>query len=245
MIRASFALKTLSAALIFAVAGMACAADATVTTYAKPDFKGEACPPPQMLATGWYIGLQLGYETYRVRNSVNNPGAPAVPSLVSNPVLAAKGWVGGMLLGYDYMITDLFTIGAEIFMNASNADQFFSVAPGNTYNYKVKINPAYGIGILPGIKVTDSTLAYIRLGWDKANIKVSENRLTVPGANKRYTSNAFTFGFGLETVTYGDWSLRGEYDHMWYGSFTTPAPYSTNVSPSDNQFMLAMIYHFA
>ncbi len=240
MNRSSFTLKALTAALILAsTTGMVFAKGY------KGDFKGEACPPPQMLKTGWYLGAQVGYDSYRVRNSVTNPGTPA-STLVTNPTLSANGWVGGLMLGYGMMMNDWFYLGGEIFGNLSNADQNFSAADGlGTYTNKFEVNGSYGLGLLPGIKMTDSTLTFVRLGWNWANLKTIET--TTAGAvsgSQSNTSNGFVFGIGMETLIVDNWSLRGEFDHTWYGSYNTGAPFSSSVNPSDNQAMLGLLYHF-
>lgn len=237
MNRSSFTLKALTAALILA--------STTGVVFAKGykgDMKGEACPPPQMLKTGWYLGAQVGYDSYRVRNSVDTPGTS---SLVTNPVLAANGWVGGLMLGYGAMMSDWFYLGGEIFANVSNADQNFSTAvTGSTYTNKFEVNSSYGLGLLPGIKMTDSTLTYVRLGWNWANLKTNETLTSTAASSKSNTSNGFVFGVGMETLIVDNWSLRGEYDHTWYGSYNTGGVYGTSVNPSDNQYMLGLIYHF-
>lgn len=233
----SFALKALTAALILA----------SSTTFAgshrsyKGDFKGEVCPPPAMLKTGWYLGGQVGYDSYRVRNSVQTPGASA---LTANPVLSANGWVGGVMLGYGMMMNEWFYGGLEIFGNWSSADASFSTADTSTYTNRFEANTSYGIGILPGAKLTDSTLTYLRLGWNWANVKTKETVTGSSGANKSNTSNGFVFGFGMETLLMDNWSLRGEYDHMWYSDYNTNSTYGTRVDPSDNQFLASLIYHF-
>ena len=244
MNRSSFTLKALTAALILAsTTGMVFAKGY------KGDFKGEACPPPQMLKSGWYLGAQVGYDSYRVRNSISAPGVPA-STLVANPVIAANGWVGGLFLGYGQMFNDWFYLGGEIFANASNASQNYSASTGAgaatvTYTNKFTANSSYGLGLLPGIKMTDSTLTYIRLGWNWANLKTQETLTGSASGSKSNTSNGFVFGVGMETLIVDNWSLRGEFDHTWYGSYTTGATYGTSVNPSDNQYMLALIYHFA
>lgn len=238
MNRSSFTLKALTAALILAsTTGMVFAKGY------KGDFKGEACPPPQMLKTGWYLGAQVGYDSYRVRNSVTTPGTS---SLVTNPVIAANGWVGGLMLGYGMMANDWFYLGGEIFANVSNADQNFSTGvTGSTYTNKFEVNSSYGLGILPGIKMTDSTLTFVRLGWNWANLKTNETITGSAAGSKSNTSNGFVFGVGMETLIVDNWSLRGEFDHTWYSSYNTSAPtYGTSVNPSDNQYMLGLLYHF-
>jgi len=235
----SFTLKVLTAALILAsTTGMVFAKGY------KGDYKGEACPPPQMLKTGWYLGAQVGYDSYRVRTNV------AEVEYAMNPVAAANGWVGGLMLGYGMMMNDWFYLGGELFADWSNADNNLTVTDNldvASGNYSFEANSSYGIGLLPGIKMTDSTLTYIRLGWNWANLqsKLSYTAPAVGGTttsvSKSNTSNGFVFGVGMETLIVDNWSLRGEFDHTWYSNYNFGGA-STN--PSDNQYMLGVLYHF-
>jgi outer membrane immunogenic protein len=252
MNRSSLTLKALTAALILAsTTGMVFAKGY------KGDFKGEACPPPQMLKTGWYLGAQVGYDSYRVRNSFT--GTIAGVGVAGNPVLDGTGWVGGLFLGYGMMMNDWFYLGGEVFGNASGVNQntsfVTSLATGSNVSTNFQVNGSYGLGLLPGVKMTDSTLTFVRLGWNWANLKskasFTDTALVPPtvSGSKTNTSNGFVFGVGMETLIVDNWSLRGEFDHTWYSNYNAgtaiaPAFATTSVSPSDNQYMLALMYHF-
>lgn len=239
MKRTSIAKKALAILTLTALSNLAYADEpvtATTTT----------CPEPQLLKSGWYLGLQGGYDTFRVRNSVTSPGGIAVSSLVTNPVLAMNGWVGGMMLGYGMMVNNWFYVGAEGFANMNNAKSYFSnTAAGSTYTNKFEVRSTYGLGLLPGVKLTDATLGFIRLGWNAAYVKTTETVTGTVVGSKNNTSNGFVFGVGFETLTAGDWSLRTEFDHTWYNSYRGSSTYGTVITPADNQIMAAMIYHFA
>ncbi len=250
MNRSSFTLKALTVAMILAsTTGMVFAKGY------KGDYKGEACPPPQMLKTGWYLGAQVGYDSYRVRNNLT--GTINAINYAANPVINGTGWVGGLMLGYGMMMNEWFYLGGELFGNVSGVDQNMSmnVTDGVTssINTKFQVNSNYGLGVLPGIKMTDSTLTYVRLGWNWANIKQSANVVDntvapalVASGSKTNTANGFVFGVGMETLIVDNWSLRGEFDHTWYNNFNVAAGAlgSASVNPSDNQYMLAVLYHF-
>lgn len=241
----SFTLKALTAALILAsTTGMVFAKGY------KGDYKGEACPPPQMLKTGWYLGAQAGYDSYRVRENI----VSTTLGFAANPVISGNGWVGGLMLGYGMMMNDWFYLGGEVFGNFSGVDQNMSATFTGlgSLNTSFQVDGSWGLGLLPGIKMTDSTLTYVRLGWNWANIKqtasvVNAAGTTVASASKTNTSNGFVFGVGMETLIVDNWSLRGEFDHTWYSDFNTLSTATSTVStnPSDNQYMLAVIYHFA
>lgn len=250
----SFTLKALTAALILAsTTGMVFAKGY------KGDYKGEACPPPQMLKTGWYLGAQAGYDSYRVRENIT--GTVEGVGFAANPVLNGTGWVGGLMLGYGMMMNEWFYLGGEVFGNFSGVDQnqtfTINTGTGSNMNTSFQVNGSWGLGLLPGIKMTDSTLTYVRLGWNWANLKQTGSAFdaTVPATvsgSKTNTSNGFVFGIGMETLIVDNWSLRGEFDHTWYSNYTAASVgtvagpnLSVSTNPSDNQFMLAVLYHFA
>lgn len=231
----SFTLKALAAAIILAsTTGMVFAKGY------KGDYKGEACPPPQMLKTGWYVGGQVGYDSYRFRSSYNDT------AIATSSVYNATGWVGGLMLGYGMMMNDWFYLGGEVFGNWSGASETNTVVAGaDSASLKNESNANYGLGLLPGIKMTDSTLTYVRLGWNWANLKTVASNVTT-SASKSNTSNGFVFGVGMETLIVDNWSLRGEFDHTWYNSYNVgTAPITGTINPSDNQYMLGLLYHFA
>jgi opacity protein-like surface antigen len=221
----------------------------------KGEYKGEAMPvvaPCKVLKDGFYVGAQIGYDSYRIRESV---GA-TVPGLTEtgNPVLNATGFAGGLMAGYGQYFSQLYYLGAEIFVNTSGASENFtmtsSAAATGSYYSKFSVSGSYGIGLLPGVKLNDSSLLYIRLGWNRANLKGQET-LTAAGAQSDSNSNwesGFNYGLGLESVFYDNFSVRGEYTHTDYSSFTNylnNTSAGTKFTPSDNQFMLGLIYHFA
>ncbi len=239
---------------------------ASTTTFAVTNYKGDAvtykdykdaapCPQPLMLRDGFYVGGQLGYDSYRLRVNTDVT-TPDGSTFTSNPVYNATGWVGGLFLGYGQYF-NMGYLGLEIFGNdsgasASQTSTFTPVGAGGSLslNSSVNVNGSYGISLLPGIKLNDATLGYIRLGWNRARIHTSATATeTLPPVTSSVSGSAnnwvsgFNYGLGLETAFYDQWSVRTEFTHTNYGSFSSGSGVSTN--PSDNQFMLGLIYHFA
>lgn len=206
-------------------------------------FKDQPCPPPAMLKDGFYVGAQVGYDSYRYRASVSDTAA----DIAESDVYSANGWLGGLFLGYGQNINEWFYLGAEAVANATNAQNTNSITVGAaSANDKFQVNNSYGLGILPGVKVTDTLLGFVRLGWNWANIKLSGTDTTGASASSTKTVNGFNFGLGMETLLKDNWSLRTEFDHTWYNSINLSAGAATaSVNPSDNQYTLGLIYHFA
>ncbi|MDR3477163.1 MAG: outer membrane beta-barrel protein [Gammaproteobacteria bacterium] len=221
----------------------------------KGDYKGEAapcpaCQPVNVLKDGFYVGAQVGYDSYRVRENVGI--ASGVSALSANPVINSTGFVGGLLAGYGQYFNSMYYLGGELFVNTSGASQsnnatFTSGATVAQTNTKFTVGTSWGIGLLPGIKVNDSTLVYIRLGYNQARLKGRQNYTlagVTAGTSKNNWQGGFNYGLGMETAIYPNLSLRTEYSHTNYNSFNNNLS-GTKFNPADNQYMLGLIYHFA
>ncbi len=244
------------------------------------NYKGEhfaPCPPPcKVLMDGFYVGAQAGYDSYRIRDEINDEGFGFGPQ--ADTVVNATGAVGGLFLGYGRYMPEWYNLylGVEVFGNDSaasvNSDvghhhhhhlssSSSTVVPfffGGNLEQEITANWSWGVSVLPGIKINDSTLAYARLGWAAHNLKV-ENEFdhhyllssSYPygfagrhhddddDANHWYSG--FAYGLGIESVICQNWSVRGDYTHTDLGSHDVG---STSLHPADNQFMLSLIYHF-
>ncbi len=101
---------------------------------------------------------------------------------------------------------------------------------------------SWGVSLLPGIKLNDQSLLYGRIGYVRTYLKSVEKGVISGSATDTDWENGADLGIGLETLLMGNFSLRAEYNHIFYNAFTTPL--STRISPANNQFVLGLIYHF-
>lgn len=240
---------------------------------AETNFKAEVpppCPPVLMLRDGFYLGIGVGYDSYRVHSDTDLVVSDLTTGIVgysqdTDTNLSATGWMGGIFAGYGRYF-DWFYLGLELNANASNADSSTSYVDsiGNSASLKLKARSSYGVGLLPGIKLNDSSLLYVRLAYLRTNFKanasvttdsdIDGDFTTVSGSSSEWR-NGFQYGVGIETAVAEDVSLRGEYTHTSYNSKTvsesfTDTPNSDVYSLSDkfdvsnNEFMLSLIYHF-
>jgi outer membrane immunogenic protein len=239
----SFTVKAIAAALLLT--------STTGLAFANANYKGERnlkgevpCPPPQVLRDGLYVGIQGGYDSYRVRENIDGIGGP---------IVNATGGVGGGLIGYGWDFSDMFSLGwgapylgVEAFGNYSGVDSSYSITPGAglSFAHNFKARGGWGVSALPGLKLSPTLLAYARLGYDWSDLRVNES-ITAPGvfasATTKHTSGGFNWGFGMEGLVIDNWSVRAEYTHTNYTNFTS---LTTNYKPADNQVMAAVIYHF-
>jgi len=232
---------------------------AAATAYKGENYKGEApCPVETMLKDGFYVGVQGGYDMYRLKEDVNLEDTDE-DELETNPKLNANGWVGGAFLGYG-KYWDNFYLGAEIFANASGAksdmDTTLETSDGDILDLDtdIKVKSEYGISLLPGIKVNDDTLFYVRLGYNWARVDVDTDVETNVGGfvvggggdDDSETVHGFNYGVGIETLLVDNFSLRAEYTYTKYNDTDSGDDSVDNdLKISDNQFMLGLIYHFS
>lgn len=221
--------------------------------YKHEEYKGEVVPAPIVvpvpvgLKDGAYAGVGLGYDSYKFRESLGlADGGGGIVSF--NPTLSAKGWNGSLFAGYGQYY-DRFYIAGEVSAFSTDANTGYSFGTGlDNFNTEVNARYGYSVSILPGIKVNNFTLLYARLGFVRTSFK-SQEKVIVAGTgltqNASTTSwgNGYNYGVGMETAVYPCVSVRGEYTYTSYGSFNSPI--GTKFSPSNNQFVLSAIYHFA
>lgn len=217
---------------------------ASSTAFAAANYKGEnyketlpACPPIPTLMSGFYLGGQVGYDSYRVRENISNA------NITANPPINLTGFVGGLFLGYGQYF-DNFYLAGEALVDYDGSSTSFSITDAlGTYNSKIQATTTYGLSLLPGVKLNDTTLGYIRLGYNWTVLKSTESSTGLANASKSNTSGGFNYGLGVETLLTGNWSLRTEYTHTNYNSFSSSM--GTSFNPANNQYMLGIVYHFA
>jgi opacity protein-like surface antigen len=202
---------------------------------------------PVILKDGPYIGISAGYDSYKVQQLTQFTGTT---STTYNPTINATGLIGSVMAGYGHYFNNALYLGFEGFGNISEAYQSTNVAVADTtdnisYNAKFFATWGYGVSLLPGIKLSDSALVFVKLGFQVARLRGQED-LTDSGtlivSNTSSWNGGFTYGLGFEEGMVENLSLRGEYSHTDYRSFTATS--GTQYSPSNNQFMLSLVYHF-
>jgi outer membrane immunogenic protein len=234
------------------------AANAKGEGYKGENYKGEAmapCPQPLTLNGGFYIGADVGYDMYQAEHEFDATD-PILPGLtVSNdPVLSANGWAGGLFAGYGMYFNEMWYLGAEVFGNWSGADTDNTITAQTTTgsnNFtatgEFSSNGNVGIDIIPGVKLNPATLAYVRLGYNWADLEVEDSNVVFdsiaqPDSSESDWEGGFHWGVGIESAFYENWSVRAEYTYTSFSDLDTN--YSTFESPSDNQFMVGILYHF-
>jgi len=147
-------------------------------------------PPPAAVYnwTGFYAGLNLGYEWGKVTNSGIDP----------------SGVAGGGQIGYNWQ-SGQFVFGAEADIQASAADDTF--AP-----YKFA-NPWFGTLRGRAGFAINNVLLYGTLGLAYGDLRASFG-----GLDESKTLAGWTGGLGMEVGFTPNWSAKVEYLYMDLGS---------------------------
>ncbi len=198
------------------------------------------------LHDGFYMGLQGGYDSYKMHSNINS-FVSGVNVFQQNPDLNAVGLTYALLGGFGKVFDNPLYLGAEFFYNYSraNTSQNIGLLEGyvGVYNIKSEILQTYGASFLPGIKLGESVLFFLKGGYTRLETKTYETSGAL-GLNNGQSNgtNGIHFGLGLEADIYKNWSIRGEYTHVNFEQFTTRL--GTAITPSNNQFLVGVILHF-
>ncbi len=239
--------------LSFALASVSLLLTSPPSLAAYGNYKGDYSAASQgsssqvkTLDDGLYIGLAGGYDSYRIRSNIN--ATFNGDTFTGNPAISTTGFVGGLFGGYGEYYRNFLYLAGEAFVNlsgASSTSTFFDTDATTSYNTRLSAGTSFGLGLLPGLKVNDSSLFYLRLGCVWANFEDRENFATAglgTSTNPSSWQMGFVYGLGIETAIYQNFSLRAEYTRSDF-SDSSHTPFGTVYSPYDNQFMLGLIYH--
>lgn len=224
------------------------------------DFKNEAppCPCPPTLMDGFYVGAEVSYDVLLMHANFDLDEDIAVSG---NPHLAARGWDGGLFLGFGKYLSDIFYLGGEVFgyWGGANAD-IHVTSPLGYLKVNAEEQGSYGLALLPGIKINQTTLAYLKGGYvwtnTHANATLHVNATPVaPGftlnGHRNNNISGWEVGVGMETLLVDNWSLRADYTYVDYTNSNRHHDSDDNnnnnfvhdLSPRDNVFAVAVVYH--
>lgn len=137
-----------------------------------------------------------------------------------------RGMPVNIFIGYGGVITQCFYLGGELFGTLGTFDL--------TDDTGLKTSYGFGLAIIPGLMLSDQTLAYLRFGILRAKFSRAEEM-----------SNAGQFGLGLQTIVTQNVDLRVEYDYVAYRSVSALINNSElSVTPRSDQFSVSLIYKF-
>ena len=174
-------------------------ASALLATTSTVALATQATPAP-------YLGASVGVVD-------NTSGAGSFRGM---PLTVNAGY-GGVINQNFYLAGELSGVLGTMTLNSH---------PTRT-NRSLRTTFGYGASIIPGVMISDRTLAFARLG-------VVKTRFT----NYTNTATGGQAGLGLQTALTQNLDIRGEYDYTKYGRFS-------GVSVKSDAFNLGLVYKFA
>jgi len=151
-----------------------------------------------------YVGVSSGIKT-NTANIVNFRGVP-----------------GNLFFGYGANLDSNFYLAGEIFGTAGTI---------TIKDNGLKSTWAYGLSFLPGLMISDHTMAFARLSLMRTHF--------TPSAAGSSQASGVQLGVGLQTSLTQNWDLRGEYDYTGYKTVS-----GVSGSPRGDDFRLGLVYKF-
>jgi opacity protein-like surface antigen len=143
-----------------------------------------------------------------------------------------RGMPVTLSVGYDFDLHGTFSLGGEAFFTPTTGKL------NSSYGNYLTTTYGYGLSFIPGIQLSEHTLAYARLGWVGAHFE-----------DQNSNANGGQFGLGLKTSVTQNWDVRVEYDitsyeidNAWRDRWN-PFRSSTSTVSSD-QFIFGVVYRF-
>lgn len=131
-----------------------------------------------------------------------------------------RGIPVNLFAGYGGVVSENFYLAGELDGTITTAKLNNTGGLKSTY--------AFGLSALPGIMLSDHTLAFARVGVN--NTRFSQLEKNMVGGK---------FGAGMQTSLTQNVDLRGEYDYTIY---RTAHYYGSKVKPQQDAFNVSLIY---
>lgn len=213
-----------------------------------------SCAAPIKLKDRYYIGVAAGYDVYKMKDSISYQRDDNFNRVNTNPELALNGMIGDVIFGYGKLLgknANLY-MGAEVFANGSAADSDFQTSIPSIpviIDTDVVVNGSFGLALLSGFSLNKASIIYLKLGYNWSTVSLDE---TVRWGSEfepnsieyhdEVTIHGLLYGIGMESAFNEQFSLRCEYTHAAYGSFTANS--GARIASSRNQFQLGLMYRF-
>lgn len=165
--------------------------------------------------SGAYIGTYGGYGWTDADTSGVN----------INP----EGGDYGLFVGYkldQYLQPNLGINGAI------EAHYGWSGADDTVGGVDIEKDDEWGISFRPGISFFESINPYGIIGYRNTTYEASAGGIS---GDEDY--DGFELGIGTELVAMGDFGIRAEYSHVWYGE-------ENGIDPDEDNVRLGLAYHF-
>lgn len=183
-----------------------------------------------------YFGAEVG---------VANGNWQIKDTALENTNANENGTLGNLFTGLSWTFGQQGYLGLELFGGATSARtsvRQISVNSSPT-DAKLRMKYSFGASFLPGIKFTDATLVFLRLGGIRSRFELNQAVVPVSATSNvdKSTISGGQVGVGLQATFANNWGVRGEYDYTAYRTFTA---FSNKISARDNLIKAGIFYNF-
>lgn len=184
-----------------------------------------------------YAGIRAGVDSLANSPTIIEPGF----GLVVRQDEGHLGFAAGVIAGYGIELNK-FYLGAEGFFDKTSPSLVSNVTVGSTTHYSTFIKNRWGVSLMPGYYVRETTKILGRVGYVNSTVhQYSSN-------NFNQSLDGLELGLSLEESFTDRLGLRGEYIYTQYRSFTknrfAAIGEIDNFRLSSNEFLLSLIYNF-
>jgi hypothetical protein len=171
--------------------------------------------------------ILIGSALFFTSLSVVHAGVYMGPTLILRDTVTKNSTTreisGRLSLGYGEYLDSALYLAGEAFLLPGAIMLTNNTSSGDS----AKSTYAFGLSLIPGIKITDLSMGYVRVGIiDSCFSSASATR---PGLQ---------LGLGLQTALNQNWDIRAEYDYTVYRSITSVG------TPKSDWVGLGAIYKF-
>lgn len=237
---------------------------------------GTYLPAEPRHATNLYIGVGIARDTGNIQLEDGYLATFAANgSFLSSNALKAdaglQGVAGRLVGGYSIMFMNRYYLAVEGFGElTSNSGDISQVTSTSTASetlietWKLREKYSYGVRLVPGVKISDSTLLYATVGWVGSRFQLSNDAsavlafiAAVNGFTK--TANGVAAGLGLQVMVANNVSMRAGWEWRRYESISAQSAFLVNLDnapfaagssfasfkhPTTDQFYLDIMYYF-
>ena len=201
-----------------------------------------AVAPPSSWA-GFYVGGTFGYGFDVSEMNLPDLGLTGDTHFAG---AGARGYVGGGLAGYNFMIGPRWLAGVEADGNWQNIKTKVSDTGLLALDIKGSMDWSASVRARIGYVVTPTTMMFVTGGWSWSELTFSDSFPTsgLPAESLSKRIDGPQIGFGVETMFASGWIMRSEYLHSFYGraTFNSNALGQVEASPWVGVVRSALIY---
>ena len=178
-----------------------------------------------------YVGVSVGANagTFKLSNTSGD-----------SIDFGGRGAIGGLFAGYGMLASQNIYVGGEVFANLTSTQSDINTTGTGTLRDKIYNKYGYGISFIPGVMLSDHTLAYARVGVVRSKFEVKQ--IAPTAASESHMVTGGQLGVGLQTSLTQNVDFRTEYDFTVYRASTFDN--INKVKPRTDTFNVGLIYKF-